>query len=360
TMLGSDSHTPTAGGIGMIGIGVGGLDVALALSGREFYLTAPGIIKVTLKNSRRDWVTAKDIILHILSILSTKGNVGKVLEYTGDISGLSVPERSTITNMGAETGVTTSIFASDKETEKFLTAQGRGENYRELLPDKNAEYEREIVIDLAELKPLVACPHSPGNIKSVEELEGIKVDQICIGSCTNSSYTDLMSVAQILKNKKIDKNISLIISPGSKQVMNMLAENGALADFISAGARIGESVCGFCIGNGYSPNTNGISLRTINRNFYGRSGTLSANVYLVSPETAAIAALTGELTSPEKSGIEFKRYSIPEKYNVDDSMIIKPLPDKEREKIEISRGPNIGDPPGNKPFPNIIDGIVTI
>jgi len=356
TLLGSDSHTPTGGGLGMISIGAGGLDVAVAMGGGPFFLTSPRVIKVELTGKLRPWVAAKDVILKVLEILTTKGNVGCVAEYAGPgLKTLSVPERATITNMGAELGVTTSVFPSDEITKEFLAAQGRVEAWRELRADENAEYDRTITIDLSELEPMVACPHSPDNIKRIEELKGMKVDQVAIGSCTNSSYKDLMTVAGILKGKKINPDTSLIVAPGSKQVFEMIAANGALTDLISAGARIMESACGFCIGSGQAPVTEGISLRTNNRNFEGRSGTQSGQIYLVSPETAAVSALTGILENPlEQPAGDYPDVTMPEKFLIDDSMVLPPS-DK---KVEIFRGPNIGDPPYTEPLMDEIKGIV--
>ncbi|HEX9062736.1 MAG TPA: aconitate hydratase, partial [Clostridia bacterium] len=299
TLLGSDSHTPTGGGIGMLAIGAGGLDVAVAMGGGPYYLMMPKVTKVNLTGSLRPWVSAKDVILEVLRRLTVKGGVGRVIEYAGEgIKTLSVPERATITNMGAELGATTSIFPSDEVTKSFLEAQGRREDFIELLPDKDAVYDDEVTIDLSSLAPLASKPHSPDNVASIDEIGKIKVDQVAIGSCTNSSYLDMMKVAAILKGKTVHPDVSLVIAPGSKQVLNMLASNGALADMISAGARILESACGPCIGMGQAPKSNAVSLRTFNRNFEGRSGTVSAAVYLVSPEVAAVSAITGVLTNP--------------------------------------------------------------
>lgn len=343
TLLGSDSHTPTAGGMGMIAIGAGGLDVALAMAGNVYSIKAPKVVKVNLKGKLPYMVSSKDIILEVLRKCSVKGGVGKVFEYCGEgVKSLSVPQRATITNMGAELGATTSIFPSDEKTYEFLKAQGRKEDFMELYADEDAIYDEEIFIDLNELEPLVAMPHSPDNIKKVNDIKNLKVDQVAIGSCTNSSYEDLMKVAQILKGKKVPEGVSLVIAPGSRQVMEMIARNGALADIISAGARILENSCGPCIGMGQSPGTNAVSLRTFNRNFYGRSGTLSAQVYLVSPEVAAVSALKGELTDPRSINVEFDNEKI-DKFIIDDSMIISPVEDTE--DVEVVRGPNI------KPFP---------
>ena len=343
TLLGSDSHTPTAGGVGMIAIGAGGLDVALAMAGNAYSIKAPKVVKVNLKGKLPYMVSSKDIILEVLRKCSVKGGVGKVFEYCGEgVKSLSVPQRATITNMGAELGATTSIFPSDEKTYEFLKAQGREDDFIELYADEDAIYDEEIFIDLNELEPLVAMPHSPDNIKKVKDIKNLKVDQVAIGSCTNSSYEDLMKVAQILKGKKVPEDVSLVIAPGSRQVMEMIARNGALADIISAGARILENSCGPCIGMGQSPGTNAVSLRTFNRNFYGRSGTLSAQVYLVSPEVAAVSALKGELTDPRSINVEFDNEKI-DKFIIDDSMIISPVEDTE--DVEVVRGPNI------KPFP---------
>ncbi len=356
TLLGSDSHTPTGGGIGMIAIGAGGLDVAVAMGGGPFYITVPRIINIRLSGKLRPWVSAKDVILKVLELLTTKGNVGYIIEYTGDgIKTLTVPERATITNMGAELGVTTSFFPSDDITKKFLEAQGRGNAWKEILPDKDAKYDKIIEINLADIEPLTACPHSPDNIKKISELKGMKIDQVAIGSCTNSSYKDLMIAAKILKGKKVSSGLSLIVAPGSKQVFEMIAANGALADIISSGARIMESACGFCIGSGQAPVTGGISLRTNNRNFEGRSGTDSAGVYLVSPEAAALSALAGVLVNPlDNPASEYPAVDMPEKFVIDDSLIIAPS----EKKSEIFRGPNIGDPPFTEAMPDELSGVV--
>lgn len=346
TLLGSDSHTPTGGGMGMIAIGAGGLDVACAMAGIPYTLQLPQVVNVHLTGSLRSGVSAKDIILKVLSIKSVKGGVGKIFEYTGEgIKTLSVPERSTITNMGAELGATTSLFPSDENTKEFLEKQGRGEDYIPLQPDENAEYDEVIEINLSELEPLIAAPHSPDNVQKVSEVAGQKVDQVCIGSCTNSSFTDLCNVANILKGKKVHPDVSLTISFGSKQVLNMLAQNGALTDIISSGARLLEAACGPCIGMGQSPKSDGVSLRTFNRNFYGRSGTMSANVYLVSPETAAISAINGYIS--DASDIDFEKVSLPDEYYIDDSGIIQPDMDPEK---PIIKGPNIKDVPIGKPL----------
>lgn len=362
TLLGSDSHTPTGGGIGMIAIGAGGLDVAVAMAGGLFYLTCPRVIKVNLFGKLRPWVAAKDVVLKMLELFTTKGNVGYLFEYGGEgVSTLSVPERATITNMGAECGVTTSVFPSDETTRTFLRAQGREQDWVEIKADEHAEYAKEIDLDLSEIVPLVAYPHSPGNIKTVKELEGMEVDQVCLGSCTNSSYKDLMTVAGILQGQKAHPNVSFVIAPGSRQVLENIAREGALADLISTGARIAESACGFCIGNSQSPKTDAVSIRTSNRNFLGRSGTRSAQAYLTSPETAAAAVITGKMTDPrelEEMGVEYPDVKMPEKYYIDDSMFI--LPPRDPKGIEIYRGPNIGDPPSSSPMPDAIRGEITI
>ncbi len=346
TLIGSDSHTPTGGGIGMFACGAGGLDVAVAMGGGAYYITCPQTVRVNLLNKLSPWVSAKDVILEVLRVLSVKGGVGKVIEYGGEgVKSLTVPERATITNMGAELGATTSIFPSDEITLEFLKAQGRENDWVELKPDDDAEYDKVITVDLAALKPLAACPHSPDNVKPIKELAGNKIDQVCIGSCTNSSYIDLMKVASILKGKTCHPDVSLSIAPGSKQVFTMLAQNGALADLISAGARILECACGPCIGMGQSPNSGGISLRTFNRNFEGRSGTADGQVYLVSPEVAAVSALTGVFTDPTEYLGEMPEFKIPEKFLINDNMIEPPASVEDADKVEILRGPNI------KPFP---------
>jgi aconitate hydratase len=359
TLLGSDSHTPTAGGLGMIAIGAGGLDVAVAMGGEPFYLTCPKVTKINLKGKLRPWVSAKDVVLKVLEVFTTKGNVGTVFEYGGEgAKTLSVPERATITNMGAECGVTTSVFPSDEITRQFLKAQDREDDWVEVKADEDAEYDRVVDIDLSEIVPLAAYPHSPGNIKTVKELSGTAVNQVCIGSCTNSSYKDLMTVAKILKGKKVHPSVSFVISPGSKQVLENLAQEGALADLYSTGARITEPVCGFCIGNSQSPQTDAVSIRTSNRNFFGRSGTKTANLYLTSPETAAAAVITGKFTDPRDLGMDYPRVEMPEKFYTDDSMIL--LPSETPEQVEIYRGPNIAELPSNPPMPVDISGVVTI
>ena len=345
TLIGSDSHTPTAGGIGMLAFGAGGLDVAVAMGGGEYYITMPKMVKIELKNRLRPNVSAKDVILAVLKLLSVKGGVGKIIEYAGEgVRTLSVPERATITNMGTELGATTSIFPSDETTRAFLRAQGREEDYIPLESDPYAEYDETYVIDLAELKPMAACPHMPDNVRTIEELGNMKIDQVCIGSCTNSSYDDLMKVAAILKGRTVAENVSLTVSPGSKQVYSMLAANGALADIISAGARILECACGPCIGMGQSPKSAGVSLRTFNRNFEGRSGTKDAQVYLVSPETAAVSAINGYLTDPSAAPEAISIAPV-EHFSINDNMIVPPASPDEAALLTINRGPNI------KPFP---------
>ncbi len=365
TLLGSDSHTPTAGGIGSIAIGAGGLDVAVAMGGGPFYLTCPKVLGVKLTGKLPDWIAAKDVILKMLSILSTKGNVGWVVEYFGDgVEGLSVPQRATITNMGAELGVTTSIFPSDERTRNFLAAQKRGKVYKPLAAEKDAKYDRVIEIDLSELEPLAACPSSPDNIKTVTEVSGTPVGQVVIGSCTNSSFTDLMMVAQVLKGRRINNMVEFAIAPGSREVLNMLAANGALADMISAGARILESSCGPCIGQGFSPADDVVTLRTFNRNFAGRTGTKNDQAYLVSPEAAVAAALTGEITDPQKLpellGVNYPKVELPDEFAIDDSMIEKPLSADEAAKVEVLRGPTIVVPESPKPLPDKLAGQVLI
>lgn len=345
TLIGSDSHTPTGGGLGMIAIGAGGMDVAVAMGGGTYYITCPKVVKVELTGKLQPWVAAKDVILEVLKRLSVKGGVGKVIEYTGEgVKSLSVPERATITNMGAELGATTSIFPSDEVTKAFLKAQKREDAYTPLSADEDAVYDEEIKINLSELVPLVACPHSPDNVKSVAEIGSLKVDQVCIGSCTNSSLMDMMKVAHILKGKTVHPDVSLSIAPGSKQVLNMLAKNGALSIMIEAGARILESACGPCIGMGQSPNSKGISLRTFNRNFEGRSGTKDGQIYLVSPELAAASALTGVLTDPRTLG-NMPKFKMPKYFDINDNMVVPPVPAEDMDKVEVLRGPNI------KPFP---------
>ena len=345
TLIGSDSHTPTAGGIGMLAMGAGGLNVAVAMGGGEYYIKMPKMFKVNLTGKLQPWVSAKDVSLEILRILSVKGGVGAIIEWGGEgIKTLSVPERATITNMGTELGATTSIFPSDEITKAFLEAQGRGDCYIPLESDLDAVYDRIIDINLSELKPLLACPHSPDNIKSAEELKDVKVDQVCIGSCTNSSLRDMLRVAKMLKGKKIDDSVSLSVSPGSKQVLSMLADCGALSDILASGARVLECACGPCIGMGFSPNSAGVSLRTFNRNFEGRSGTKDAQVYLVSPEVAVASALTGYITDPRTLGA-YEEIEMPDAFKIDDSAVVMPASPEEAKSVEVLRGPNI------KPFP---------
>ncbi len=346
TLIGSDSHTPTGGGIGMLAMGAGGLDVAVAMGGGEYFITMPKMLKVNLTGKLSPWVAAKDVILEVLRRLSVKGGVGKIVEYAGPgVATLSVPERATITNMGAELGATTSIFPSDEITREFLKAQGREEDWTPLEADEDAVYDEAIDIDLSKLEPMAAMPHMPDNVKTVREIGKIKIDQVSIGSCTNSSLSDMMKVAAILKGKKVAENVSLSIAPGSKQVLSMIARNGALADIIDAGARILESACGPCIGMGQSPNSKGISLRTFNRNFEGRSGTADAGIYLVSPEVAAASALTGYLTDPRDLG-QAPVITLPETFLVNDNCIELPASPEEAASVEIQYGPNI------KPFPD--------
>ena len=360
TLIGSDSHTPTGGGIGMIAIGAGGLDVAVAMGGGAYYITCPKVVKVELTGKLRPWVAAKDVILEVLRRMSVKGGVGKVIEYCGEgVKTLSVPERATITNMGAELGATTSIFPSDEITKQFLKAQKREEVWTPLAADPDAEYDEELHINLSELVPLAACPHSPDNVKSVEEIGRLKIDQVCIGSCTNSSLLDMLKVAHILKGKTVNPDVSLAIAPGSKQVLNMLAQNGALSILIDAGARILESACGPCIGMGQSPNSKGISLRTFNRNFEGRSGTKDGQIYLVSPEMAAVSALTGYLTDPRELG-EMPDFKLPEEFVINDNMVVPPASEAEMDSVEILRGPNIKPYPETSPLLETIDAPVSL
>jgi len=361
TLLGSDSHTPTGGGIGMVAMGAGGLDVALAMAGRPFWIACPKVYLVKLTGALKPWCSAKDVILTLLRELTSKGNVGAAMEYGGEgAATLSVPERATITNMGAELGVTTSAFGSDGVTKAFLDAQSRGEDWTELLADDGAGYERVIDLDLGTVQPLVAAPHNPDNVKDLTEVAGLHVDQVCMGSCTNSSYKDLMVAAKMLEGRKIAPGVGFVVAPGSRQVLNMIAANGALATLIAAGARVAETACGFCIGNSQAPRTDAVSVRTSNRNFLGRSGTKSAQVYLASVETAVAAAITGELTDPRELGIEHPAVEQPAEFLVDDSMIVPPLPEAERDSVEIVRGPNIGEPPANVALPESYRGRVQI
>lgn len=354
TLIGSDSHTPTGGGIGMLAMGAGGLDVAVAMGGGTYYIPMPKMTRINLTGYLKPWVSAKDVILEVLRIMSVKGGVGKIIEYGGEgVKTLSVPERATITNMGAELGATTSIFPSDEITLAFLKAQGREADWTEILPDADAVYDEVIDIDLCSLTPMAACPHMPDRVKTTDEIGKIKVDQVAIGSCTNSSYVDMMKVAAILKGKTVDPSVSLCIAPGSKQVLNMLALNGALSDMINAGARILESACGPCIGMGQSPNSAGVSLRTFNRNFEGRSGTKDAGIYLVSPEVAAASALTGYLTDPRELG-DAPEITMPEAFIVNDNMIEAPASPEEADSVEVLRGPNIKPFPHTEPLPESI------
>lgn len=359
TLLGSDSHTPTNGGIGMIAIGAGGLDVAVAMGGGEFYLTCPKVYKINLTGRLQPWVSAKDVALKMLELFSVKGNVGVVMEYAGSgLASLTVPERATIANMGAEMGVTTSIFPSDEVTRQFLKAQGREEDWVELKADDDAEYNRVVNIDLSVLEPLAAAPHSPGNIVKVSEMKDVVVDQVIIGSCTNSSYKDVVTAAEILKNKKIHPDVSFGIAPGSRQVLQMATRDGYISDLMASGARLFEAACGFCIGNSQSPQSKAVSLRTSNRNFEGRSGTRDAQVYLVSPEVAAASALTGKFTDPRTLELEYPVVDVPKEFLIDDSMFI--FPKASDTNVEIFRGPNIGAPPVNEEMPQNIAGVVAI
>ena len=360
TLIGSDSHTPTGGGIGMIAIGAGGLDVAVAMGGGAYYITCPKVVKVELTGKLSPWVAAKDVILEVLRRLSVKGGVGKVIEYCGEgVKTLSVPERATITNMGAELGATTSIFPSDEITREFLKAQQREDVWTELSADADAVYDEELTINLSELEPLAACPHSPDNVKSVKEIGKIKIDQVCIGSCTNSSLMDMLKVAHILKGRTVHPDVSLSIAPGSKQVLNMLAENGALSVMIDAGARILESACGPCIGMGQSPNSKGISLRTFNRNFEGRSCTKDGQIYLVSPEVAAASAIAGVFTDPRELG-DMPEFKLPEVFKINDNMVVPPIAEAEMDSVEILRGPNIKPFPETSPLDASIDAGVSL
>ncbi|NPB08522.1 MAG: aconitate hydratase [Aquificae bacterium] len=365
TLLGSDSHTPTAGGMGMLAIGAGGLDVAAAMAGEPFYLKMPRIVGVKLTGKMPPWVSAKDIILELLRRLTVKGGLGKIFEYFGEgIKELSVPERATITNMGAELGATTSIFPSDEITRAYLKAQGREEDWTELLPDPDAEYDEIIEINLSELEPLIAQPHSPDNVVPVREIEGIKVDQVVIGSCTNSSFVDLTRAAQMLEGKRVHPDVVFAVAPGSKQALELITQNGQLLNFLKAGARILESACGPCIGMGFAPPSGGVSVRSFNRNFKGRSGTPDAKVYLASPEVCVAAAIAGEIVDPrklaEKEGIKWVRVEMPEKFPYGDEAFIPPLPKEEREKVEIYRGPNIKPLPEFDPLPEKIEGEVAL
>lgn len=360
TLIGSDSHTPTGGGIGMLAFGAGGLDVAVAMGGGAYCITMPKMMKINLTGKLRPWVSAKDVSLELLRILSVKGGVGYIIEWGGEgIKTLSVPERATITNMGTELGATTSIFPSDEITRDFLRAEGREADYTPLSSDSDAVYDRVIDIDLSALTPLLACPHSPDNIKRADELSGVKVDQVCIGSCTNSSLRDMLRVAAILRGRHIAENVSLSVSPGSKQVLTMLADCGALSDILASGARVLECACGPCIGMGFSPNSAGVSLRTFNRNFEGRSGTRDAQVYLVSPEIAAASALTGYITDPRTLG-DYPGINMPESFRADDSAVLAPASEAEADSVEILRGPNIKPLPETVPLADTIEAKLTI
>ena len=354
-LLGSDSHTPTGGGLGMLAIGAGGLDVAVAMAYGTYTLRVPKVMNIELLGRLEPWVSAKDTALYILKLLTVKGGVGYVIEYSGEgVKTLTVPERATITNMGAEIGATTSIFPSDKAVQDFLRRQGREMDYVPLTADSDASYDKKIIIDLGEIKPMVAKPHSPDNVEVVQNLKGVKVDQVAIGSCTNSSYTDLMKTAAILKGKKVHPDVSLVIAPGSSNILKMMAENGALADLIASGARIIEAACGPCIGMGQAPKSGGVSLRTFNRNFKGRCGTDTGEVYLVSPETAAVSAVTGYLTSPDAAGFEKPVIELPESFAVYDNYFI--FPSDKRDNVELVMGPNIKPFPVNKSITHMLEG----
>ncbi len=361
TLLGSDSHTPTSGGIGMIAIGAGGLDVASAMAGEPFYLKMPKIVGVHLKGKLPDWVTAKDIILELLRRLTVKGGVGKIFEYFGDgIKELSVPERATITNMGAELGATTSLFPSDEITRAYLKAQGREEDWMELLPDSDAEYDEIVEIELSQLEPLIACPHSPDNVVPVREVEGIKVDQVVIGSCTNSSFVDLTRAAKLLEGKKVHPDVVFAVAPGSKQALELITQNSTLLTFLKAGARILESACGPCIGMGFAPPSGGVSIRSFNRNFEGRSGTPDARVYLASPEVCVACAIAGQIIDPRKLGVRWERVEMPERFPYGDEAFIEPLPEEEAQRVEIYRGPNIKPLPEFDELPDSLQGEVSL
>ena len=355
TLIGSDSHTPTAGGLGMLAFGAGGLDVAVAMGGGAYYITMPRIVRVELTGALRPFVTAKDVSLEILRRLSVKGGVGKILEWGGPgVSTLSVPERATITNMGAELGATTSLFPSDETTRAFLRAQGREADWTPLSADPDAVYDERLEIDLSALEPLIACPHMPDRVVPVASLAGTKVDQVCLGSCTNSSLYDMLKAAAMLRGRTVSPDVSVSVSPGSKQVLRMLADSGALSDILASGARLLECACGPCIGMGFSPNSGGVSLRTFNRNFEGRSGTRDAKVYLVSPETAVASALTGEITDPRALGLSPLAVTLPERFTLDDSAILPPAAPDEAEKVEVLRGPNIKAVPAGRPLPDTL------
>ena len=359
TLLGSDSHTPTCGAAGMLAIGSGGLDVAVAMAGGAYYFTMPKVCRVTLTGHLKSMVAAKDVILELLRRVGVKGGVGKIFEYFGEgLMSLSVPERATIANMGAETGATTSIFPSDRKTREFFAARGRAGDWRELLADPDAEYDEEITIDLSSLHPMAAQPNSPDNVTEVSKIAGLPIDQVCIGSCTNSSFCDMMRVAGILAGRHVAPNVSLTVSPGSRQVLKALAANGALAKLIAAGARVLECGCGPCIGMGQAPATDAVSLRTFNRNFYGRSGTPSAKVYIVGPETAAVSAVTGHLTDPETWDGGEPPYRVPELFDIDDGMLIRPP--RDGSQVEVVRGPNIKPVPRTEPPAETLAGRVLI
>ena len=360
TLIGSDSHTPTAGGIGMLAFGAGGLDVAVAMGGGAYSMVMPKMYKVNLTGKLSPWVTAKDVSLEILRILSVKGGVGAIIEWGGDgVKTLTVPQRATITNMGAELGATTSIFPADEITRAFLVAQGRDEDYVALNSDEDAIYDKVIDIDMSSLEPMAACPHSPDNIKKISELAGTPISQVCVGSCTNSSLADMMTVASVLKGNNVAAHVSMSVSPGSKQVLAMLADCGALTDIISSGARLLECACGPCIGMGFSPESGGLSLRTFNRNFEGRSGTRDAGVYLVSPEVAAVSAITGVITDPRTFG-DYPEFEMPEEFLIDDSGVIPPLSVEEATRAEVLRGPNIKSYPATEPLSDTIDVTVSL
>ena len=361
TLIGSDSHTPTAGGLGMLAFGAGGLDVAVAMGGGAYYITMPRVIRVEVTGRLRPFVTAKDVSLELLRILSVKGGVGHVIEWGGEgIASLSVPERATITNMGTELGATSSIFPSDEVTRAFLRAQMREADYTPLAPDPDAEYDRVIHIDLSALEPLIACPHTPDKVVPVSSLKGTKVDQVCIGSCTNSSLFDMLKAAALLKGRTIAPSVSMSVSPGSRQVLTMLSGSEALTDILASGARLLECACGPCIGMGFSPNSGGVSLRTFNRNFEGRSGTADAKVYLVSPETAVASALTGEITDPRTLGLDEIRVTLPDCFKVDDSAVLAPASPEEADSVEVLRGPNIREFPQGRPVGDRIDACLTL
>lgn len=354
-LLGSDSHTPTGGGLGMLAIGAGGLDVAVAMAKGTYKLRIPKVINIELVGRLESWVSAKDIALYILKLLTVKGGIGYIIEYSGEgIKGLSVTDRATITNMGAEVGATTSIFPSDEKVRDFLRRQGREKDYIPFAADSDASYDKKIIIYLGEIKPMTAKPHSPDNVEAIQNMKRLKVDQVAIGSCTNSSYTDLMKTAAILKGRRVHPDVSLVIAPGSSNILKMMAENGALADLIASGARIIEAACGPCIGMGQAPRTGGVSLRTFNRNFKGRCGTDTAEVYIVSPETAAVSAVTGYLTSPEATGFEKPIIELPESFEVYDNYFI--FPSDKKDNVELVMGPNIKPFPVNKPLTHLLKG----